>query len=158
MNIQNNHMIGDLMEPDPIGFGFDAPGWTILVIVFVLAMGVYGLRKLYLFYKNKYRRLAISEIRAIDIDHGNCGVVIFTLVNVLKRVAITAYGRRGVATLQGCDFFDFLKSKIKNGQFSQQSKVFFTKHIYEGDKANVTAKQLVFLRTECINWIKMHYV
>ncbi len=158
MNELDTNTIGELMEPDPIGFSFAAPGWTMLFVLFLLALAMFALWKLYKYNKNKYRRLALAEISAMDIGQEHCSVIIYNTLSLLKRVAITAYGRDNLASIQGLQFLQFLQAKIENPGFSEESEKIFTKHIYEGNQANVSLEQLELLQIESINWIKMHHV
>ncbi len=158
MNELDTNTIGELMEPDPIGFSLAAPGWTILLVLFLLALTIFALWKLYKYNKNKYRRLALAEMSAIDFEQEQYSVIIYNTLSLLKRVAITAYGRDNLASIQGLQFLRFLQTKIKGPGFSEGSEKIFTKHIYEGNQASVSSEQLELLQIESINWIKMHHV
>lgn len=158
INTENINTIGELMEPSPIGFNFGAPGWTLLLIILLLALMAYGIWKIYQYRKNKYRRIALKELNAIQIGQTKASEVIINIITLLKRVALTAYGREQVAEKNGEAFLNFLQQQSKEQTLTDTNKAMFTTYLYEGDKVDVSSDQLELLRFESINWIKQHHV
>ena len=158
MNTLNSNSIGELMEPEPIGFSFGAPGWTILLMVFIAVLLMYGLWEFYQYKKNKYRRLAIEELSLIDLMQGESGFIVLSIVSLLKRLALTAYGREEVASVYGKQFVSFLQTKVRGKSFSGDSEQIFIKHLYQGDKTIIPLDKLKLFYNESSNWIKQHHV
>lgn len=158
MNTQNNSSIGELMEPEAIAFSFAAPGWIIVLVLILLVLLAFAIWKLYQYKKNKYRRLAIKELSALNNGNKEISNVILNTVSLLKRVAITAYGRNEVASIHGSHFLQFLQSKTNATIFSDEVEIIFTKHLYEGCKAEVSSEKLALLHQQSMNWINEHHV
>ncbi|WP_075591341.1 DUF4381 domain-containing protein [Labilibacter marinus] len=158
MNIRNNSSIGELMEPEAIAFSFAAPGWMMLLLLILLVLLAFAIWKRYQYKKNKYRRVAINELNALNNSNNEISAVILNTIFLLKRVAIAAYGRKEVASINGSFFFQFLKSKTNTAVFSDELEIIFTKHLYEGNKAELTNNELELLHRQSINWINEHDV
>lgn len=150
--------IGDIIEPNRIEFSFGAPGWTILLLLVLAAVFVFGLWKLCQYKKNKYRRLALAELNLIEISTDKTSSILTQIVFMLNRVAIKAYGREEVVELNGLPFMRFLQSKVSSDLFSEGSESVFKRHIYEGKNSKLSFKQLESFYNESINWIKQHRV
>ena len=157
MNTENNS-IGELMEPDAIGFSFGAPGWNILLLLFLAVLFGIALWKLYQYKKNKYRRLAINELNSINKGQNEASYIILNTISILKRVAITAYGRNNIASINGSRFLEFMQTKTRIAIFTNEVEKIFTKHLYEGSKTHVAADKLELLHQQSMNWINQHHV
>ena len=62
MEEYQNIDIGKIVEPEPIGFSFDAPGWGILLGLVVFVLILIAVKYMLHYRKNKYRRIATSKI------------------------------------------------------------------------------------------------
>jgi hypothetical protein len=118
MQLQNS-AVGNLIEPAPTSFSFDAPGWYILLVTLMLLMvlltGRYLIRK----RKNKYRKLALEKVQQLALQNSESQS--WEINKVLKGICMNKYGRGCCAALTGKDWFDFLNGKCKTPVFNQEA-------------------------------------
>ena len=147
--------LGPILEPDPISFSFDTPGWYILGTLLLLIIFLLSLRWVKQYRNNAYRRAAIIEINQINSSNSSLesGSQLSQLLVILKMTAIKSYGRKIVATLDGKTWLMFLESKAKNTAFSQ-FEVMITNSIYKNIAPD--AKELDELKNLSKKWIQTH--
>tara|TARA_R110001599_G_scaffold39444_7_gene120502 strand:- start:12757 stop:13239 length:483 start_codon:yes stop_codon:yes gene_type:complete len=105
-----------LRSPDPVAFWPPAPGWWILAALGCAALALLSWSLLRRYQRNRYRRLARAQLRAIEAAYHTDASVTDTLsaVNMLlKGVCLQVYPRREVAALSGTRWLQFL-----NGEFA----------------------------------------
>ena len=117
--------LGPLMEPDPLAFSFDMPGWYFLggLMILVLAISSYfGIRK---YKRNAYRRNAVSQVHKLaeSNDALDGSAHLNGLLALLKVVALNYYDREIVASKTGKDWLSFLDSTGKDTSFSSYERV-----------------------------------
>jgi len=143
-----NDDFGSLLEPDPVVFSFEAPGWTYLIIlVMMLTMGI-GFAWRYLYNKNTYRRKAINQIQKLT-DLGQVNVL-------LKSLALRSFERHEVAELYGEPWIEFLLSKLKNHTFSSKELTNTIDKIW--DVQTVTSQELDHFKLFSSFWVKYYHV
>ena len=150
-----NQDLGPILEPEPIKFSFDTPGWYILGILVLVAILVLTIRWIKHYRKNAYRRSAIKKLNLINPSTSKIelGQQFLELLVILKLAALKAYGRKDVATLYGKPWLIFLETKGKNTPFSSfESTV--SKAIYENTSPN--AKELNEFKNLSKKWIQTH--
>lgn len=102
-----------IIEPTPIEFSFAAPGWMYLGMTAIIILLLVILIKAIRYYKNKYRRDAISQvILANDLRSINV---------ILKSLALKSFGRENVAPLYGKEWSCFLLSKLKTSEMEAEN-------------------------------------
>ena len=160
MNEQAQQKIGQLIEPEPVTFSFAAPGWTFLLIIFILAITILVMQAYINYRRNRYRREAIAFINNLYANSvEDASWILYKTLETLKRVSFVSYGRKEQAHLFGNQWLVFLEEKNKGQQvFSDKVKVMISQAIYNGKSLNLSAQQLEMLREESINWIKSHHV
>lgn len=159
MEDSQNINIGSLAEPDHIGFSFDAPGWSVLLGLFVLILIWTGIKQYMKYRKNKYRRIAIASVE----DVFNAGLpadkLVFKIAEILKRVSITSFGRAEVAHMNGIRWLEFLTRKNDDKPvFSAPLQKVFSDTLYMGEKASLDDEVYIELKEASLNWIKKHRV
>ncbi len=103
-----------LIEPSPIQFSFNTPGWYFIGIALIIILLFLCVRWIIVYRRNAYRRDAVKELNTTkNID----GLV--HILEIIKLVAITTYGRDTVANLSGKDWFKFLNSSSKKRSFTK---------------------------------------
>jgi hypothetical protein len=145
---------GRLIEPDPVRFSFDAPGWYVLAVILIISFVIFFIRWMKRYRKNAYRRAALRRIAELtSASTASTEIILNELMILLKRVALQTYGRQKVASLSGEEWFSYLESKGKNTPFVEFEEP-VTAAIYEGEKLeNKTIDELVQLSKK---WIKTH--
>ncbi len=151
--------IGTLIEPTPIGFSFDAPGWMILLGIIILILIVIAYKKYQEYQKNKYRRFAASTIESLTLSELTIEEIVFKISEILKRVSITSYGRKEIASLNGKEWLHYMNQKGENKPFFQEnSKKTLTSLLYQGKNAQISNDEIQDYKKESLNWIKKHRV
>ena len=117
--IENTPDIGTLLEPDPVAFSFETPGWYILAGILLMSLILFFVRWLRNYRKNAYRREAVKQLSAIQnsTEGSAIGSSLQQLLTLLKIVAIQTYGRPAVAPLYGKNWLSFLQGKGKDTPF-----------------------------------------
>ena len=101
----------DIHLPDPISWWPPAPGWWLLAATGLLLLLIL-VAMLYQRYRARaYRRSAIRELERCYRQWRQCGGAADYprhMNSLLKRTAMVAYGRTGVAALNGVSWYAFL--------------------------------------------------
>ena len=151
--------IGELIEPEPITFGLGAPGWYMLLGVVVSVLLVYLFIAYRTYRRNKYRRVALQMLQTIKHAGFPPYHYLFRTAALLKRVSITAYGRRELAPLHGTDWLEFLKNSNRGkSNFSEPVRDLLTWGLYQGEKLSLSDQEMEALYQESRHWIKKHRV
>ena len=147
--------LGSLIEPDPIKFSFDTPGWYLLGgIIFILSC-LLLLRVIQNYRKKAYRRDAIEKLDQIE-NVSKKGFNYSTLNHVfalLKIVAFETYGRHEVAGMHGSEWLTFLESKAANVSFNKYQEDIY-RAIYKEEKVPETV--VIELISQSKKWIQTH--
>ncbi|UXX78777.1 DUF4381 domain-containing protein [Reichenbachiella carrageenanivorans] len=104
-----------LYEPPPVAFTFETVGWSVLVGLIVLILVIVIFFQIRKYIHNRYRREAIQEIEALDLDQ----TPLRTSLMIIKRVAIQVFGREQVGALHGRVWLEFLEKSAKGVQFAR---------------------------------------
>jgi hypothetical protein len=137
---------GQLIQPKPVVFSFGAPGWYVLgaVILLLLAGAVWLLRQNY--RKNRYRRQALGELKG----YGAGPSALYPANMLLKRIAISRYGRVPAASIRGSEWVAFLNKSRGRELFGKGDAALleqvYTTGAYAADGFLEKAKK----------WIKKH--
>jgi hypothetical protein len=113
----------DLHLPEPVAFWPPAPGWWLLagLLVLLLVVTLWWWRR---YRRRAYRRAALSELRRIHQalqQGGDSTALIAELSILLRRVAISRYGREQVAALHGTAWLEFLDRSGRTTAFSKEA-------------------------------------
>jgi len=151
----NTSALGQLIEPDPVPYSFNTPGWyavLILLLIIFLLIAFFQYRK---YRRNAYRREALQKLEQIE----NSGYSVVYAINLLlKTLAIQLFGRRTVADLHGPTWFLFLSSKLeKHPGLTDQSIDEYTLALYN-DQFQLDEKRRKELVAFARLWILKHKV
>lgn len=108
---------GSIIEPDPIRFSFETPGWYILFFLLIIISLFLIFKWIKKYRKNAYRRNAVKNINKLAQNN------LDELLIILRLTAIETYGRENIAGLYGKDWISFLDSKVKNPLFENYETV-----------------------------------
>ncbi len=153
--VSESQELGPILEPDPIKFSFDTPGWYFLAIVLLLFL-LFGIFKWVKHYRNNaYRRQAIKKLDQliINTDEIDLSQQVTEVLTVLKLVAFQTYGRKEVAALHGKPWFLFLDSKVKSNSFSELEPL-ISESIYQCIPMGVN--ELTAFKNLSKIWIRKH--
>jgi hypothetical protein len=105
-------LMHDLVMPEPVSWLPQTPGWWVVLgwLVAVLLLAAWQVVKRR--HRNRYRREALAELKAIEAEQGTGAAQ--RIAAVLKRTALVAYPRRDVAGLYGTAWARFLTESAGN--------------------------------------------
>lgn len=152
-----NDQYGKLIEPPPVSFSFGAPGWYVLAALLlsvVLSIAVLIWRH---YLKNKYRTHALQWLDAKQQEYtvnNNYNALVYETTMLVKRIAISKYGRNVVAGKRKEAFIEYINSKYKAVEFNDADKTLLSDTIYTDKNIEQhTAEQFV---SKARQWIKQH--
>jgi len=143
----------DIHEPAPISWWPPALGWwlvALLLLACAAATFLWIRRKRKQHLRNRYR---VEAVRLLDaVDTGNLQAV-QEINEILKRVAVTTYGRTTCGNLTGSQWLDFLQNTATVECPTEAQKVLL-EHLYRKDivDANGNAR----LRDYAVHWVQQH--
>jgi hypothetical protein len=150
---ENAADIGELIEPAPIGFSFDAPGWYALAILIgLLLLGV--VIGVWIHHvRNRYRRDALRFILTLENDVSDKSVLVYEVNMLLKRIALRFVSRDAVASLRNEQWIDFLNKTAKPNLFSKDLTRDVFQGIYNGSVQSQHADSFLSMAKE---WVNVH--
>lgn len=142
----------DIHLPNPVGWWPPAPGWWLLAGIM---LGVIA----WLFWRWKQQQreersleLALSELERLQRHHGNNTKDLLRELSVLlRRVAMTQYGRQAVSGLTGDAWVKFLDAKAGKPLFAGKLAHLLTEVPYRPETQAETTALLHAIR----QWIKL---
>jgi hypothetical protein len=142
----------DIHLPDPVGWWPLAPGWWLLAGLMLAVIA-------WLFWRWKQQQrseqsleLALSELERLQGKHGkNTKELLRELSVLLRRVAMTQYGRQAVSGLTGDAWVKFLDAKAGKPLFSGKLAHLLTEIPYRPETQAETTALLQAIRL----WIKL---
>jgi flagellar biosynthesis component FlhA len=141
----------DIIVPDTIGFFPLAPGWYILFLLLLTLLFYFGYQRYKMYEREQYRRDAEEELEALNNKNRENTIA---LLDLAKRVAISAYGREIIATLDGDRWWDFMETYSKTS-VSSELRSSIEKLLYEEDvDFDVSVFDAVFLMVS--QWVETH--
>ena len=149
--------VGKLIEPDPVKFTWGAPGWYMLGILLLLLIGVVALLMWRHHQKNKYRRSALSWLEEKERKLLNQQPVqlVYDSTMLMKRIAMSRYGRDEVASLPNKEWVTFLNSVCKSPMFTDNDAMWLAKILYvPGEQPNLDEAKGFIVKTKA--WIRHH--
>jgi hypothetical protein len=145
---------GPLLEPDPVPFTFDAPGWFFLAGIFFISVVAYSIAWLKRYRQNAYRRAATKRIKALTRQsQSSTEITLNELMILLRNVAMQTYGRQTVASLSGKDWFSYLESKGSKTPFTDFEMMIYAS-VYRGKPVEKKAIEEIVQLSK--RWIKTH--
>ncbi len=147
---------GELIEPDKVGFSFDAPGWKWLFMAILLLLIIIVVVQIRKYIKNAYRREAIKKVNEIA-SLEDVSEVIYQLVYQLKIVAMNVYGRNPIANLSEMEWINYLNKRQYVNLFDQENTSLIFRKLYNKDET-VSKNELNAFITQIKVWIKKHKV
>ena len=110
----------DIHLPEAISWWPPAPGWWILAIIVLLAVGGCTYYVFRYIRRNRYRREALQELLALNKKMVGLSTrdSVEQLAILLRRVAIQTCGRETVAPLVGEEWLRFLDNRGETNQFT----------------------------------------
>jgi len=144
----------DLHLPPPVGWWPPAPGWWGLAMLVLVGLGVAGYFLGRYFWRNRYRRVALRELRLLrenaSSQEPRCQLEL--LAALLRRVAMEGCGRTRVAPLSGAAWLELLDRTGRTNQFSAGPGRVLGQDLYRP----IPAEDPVHLYPLVEEWIRRH--
>lgn len=146
--------LGPLVEGESIAYSFQVPGWHMVLGLLLLAVLVTGLLYLIRYMRNAYRRDALREVEHIMEEEA--GGWTYGIGLLLKNLAMEKFDKMQVASLQGREWYSFLRSSSKpDPRFSDADFKTFEAYTYN---ARVPDRELgEKLGDFARHWIRTHH-
>lgn len=150
----------DIIVPASAPWWPPAPGWYwVLGLAVVLLMT--ALIKAFMHWQhNRYRREALAELAHQEAALANPErrpLVLLGLAELLKRTAVTAFRREGVATLTGPKWFEFLDHTARGSRFRDALGPMLEYAVYDPRTAVALDPQKIHSLVEAVrHWIQHH--
>lgn len=149
----------DIHLPDAVSWWPPAPGWLFVCGVLLVAAGFFATRWFLGYRRNRYRRVAVSELEqlAAALDARKNPTSTLQAVNgLLKRVALRAYSREDVAQLHGADWASFLAERGKLGKRQAETARLLAEAPYQAEPPISGQKELADCIQMARDWIRRH--
>ena len=143
----------DIMLPEAVGFFPLAPGWYILLLLFLTLLFHFALKGYRSYKKEQYRRDAFEVLAGLQQKNRENTKALLSLA---KRVGLSAYGRENIAILNGDDWWDFMEehSQAKVGSTLRKEIQIF---LYQ-DAATFSESTFDAVLDFVTEWITTHKV
>ena len=144
----------DLHVPPPVSFWPPALGWWIAagIILGFFAVGFWFLRYR---LKTAPRRDALKELLLLQdrfVQTQNCRELMSGLSQLLRRYALSCFGRQTVAGLTGLPWLKFLDEQGKTHKFSdERNRNAWLEVPYASDHGEINGAEMIDLAEQ---WIK----
>jgi hypothetical protein len=141
----------DIAVPPPIPWWPPAPGWYAVGGVGLVLVGVAGSAAGSRWWRNRYRRAALKELRRLPRG----GNLVPALAELLKRTALAAFPRDRVASLTGERWLRFLNETGRTDDFTRDPGTVLGDTEYRPDPllAEAEAARLIDIAR---HWIAHH--
>ncbi|MGL1889472.1 MAG: DUF4381 domain-containing protein [Reichenbachiella sp.] len=138
---------GPIIEPQPIEFSLDAPGWSFVLLGVMLLTLISVAVLAYRYYVNGYRRGAIKKIgEESSIARVNV---------ILKSIALKSFARDEVSSLYGDKWIEFLTGQLKHFDLD---KVEICEALNSSYDANESPDSIAVYKSFATLWIKKYHV
>ena len=156
-DIFGNYVLGDefveVVAPAAVYWLPQTAGWAWLGGIALLLLLRYAWRRLRHWYRNRYRREAAVQLRAL----GNAPADehwLEELNRLLKLTALAAFSREQVASLSGTAWVEFLNSRCEQPPFSTTQGELLAEAIYR--RTLPAANERAQLLSACLRWVEGH--
>ena len=152
--------LNDIVLPAQVGWWPLATGWYILSALLFIVLAWLGYQSLRRWFKNRYRRAALQELRSLadgmrNGEHRDSSLRQIPIL--LKRTALSIYPREQVASLAGKDWRRFLNSRLRNPSFAESvASTLDTVSYSAGDLSRVDKRSATALLSASRHWLKHH--
>jgi hypothetical protein len=148
----------ELIEPPPVKFSFDAPGWYVtgaLLIILVLVAAIFWYRH---YKRNRYRAAALVQLakkEALLIPQQQYDALVYESDLLLKRIAMKKYGRDNVAGLTSLEWVNYINQTWKEKSFNNAEAQLLKHNVYAFSN-NISKEEAEAFVEKSKRWIRTH--
>ncbi len=150
--------LGQFIEPAPVSFSLNAPGWNVVAVTLILSLLTTGIGIIIHYRKNRYRRKALKQINKEQqrlATEKKYIELLYVTNSIIKKITIRQHGRQQVASLQSKEWLDFLNNQCNKVIFNTTDKNLLT-HLYLVDNNQPDEKETMDFVSKAKQWIKQH--
>lgn len=149
-----NDSFGQLIEPPAVGFTFGAPGWYVLGVAVLFVLLLFGWLMIRHYRRNRYRRdaLAYVALHEANLTENPAGAT-YEMNMVMKRLAISLYGRSASASLRSGQWIALLNESIGKELFDTGDSALVSEALYNGQVSVDSARKF---SAKARTWISDH--
>lgn len=115
-------LIHEAAPPDPPLWVPQTVAWAIVLSWLVVLVGLFAWRSVSRFHRNRYRRVALRTLTALEQDSAeNPSVAAAQITGLVKRTAMKAFPDKNVSALTGARWSAFLSSTCPHTRFDARS-------------------------------------
>ncbi len=154
--------LADIVVPEAVSFAPVTLGWKLLAGALILAMALAGMAAYRRYRRNRYRRQALAELKALAAAVTQAGPekaeALRTVPVLLRRVALSADHRTAVASLSGAAWLDYLDARYPGKGFAAGPgrTVEAVGYLPEPQISALESGTVGALLEEVRSWIKSH--
>lgn len=148
----------ELIEPPPVKFSFDAPGWYVvgaLLMLLLLASAILWYRH---YKRNRYRAAALLQLakkKELLIPQQQYDVLMYESDLLVKRVAMKKYGRNNVAGLTASQWIAYINQTWKEKSFTNEEGQLLSQKVYAFNN-NISKEEAETFVEKSKRWIRKH--
>ncbi|MEX6686963.1 DUF4381 domain-containing protein [Danxiaibacter flavus] len=148
----------ELIEPAPVKFSFEAPGWYVVGILFVLLLITSALLWYRHYKRNNYRAAALLQLAKkveLFIPQQRYDALVYESDLLVKRIAMKKYGRNNVAGLTASQWIDYINQTWKEKSFTAEEGQLLNQKVYAFNN-NISKEEAETFVEKSKRWIKKH--
>ena len=134
----------DIVLPPEVSWWPLAPGWCVLVGLFVLAVGFWAVTRFQKWRGNAYRRFAIRELQGLND--------VASVAELLRRTALVGFRRQEIAATIGENWVDWLASRCSE-EMRPEVRQQLSQGIYQRPEED---SDIGFLKEYAGIWVRHH--
>ncbi len=153
-----DQQVGKLIEPPPVAFDFKAPGWYVLGVMFLLLIIFITWLAVKYYRRNLYRKHALQFLNNVEkllLPVNEFDLLVYQTQMLIKRIAMTRYGRRNVSGLRGDEWIAFINATWREKSFDDNDEALLNQNIY-APQPTVSADEAAKFIEKARRWIKKH--
>lgn len=155
--------LADVVQPPPVSWRPQTVGWEVLGVVLVVIALYLAWRGIRWWFRNRYRRDALAELRALELrwqaEPDTGPAVLAALPALIKRCALAAWPRDQVAGSSGEQWAQFLVRNAGHARHGAQALAPLVREIQYHDTqalARVSPHDVQVLIEASRQWIQGH--
>ena len=151
--IFGNYALGDfngVVSPPAINWLPQTPGWYLVAALVLLWLLRTAIRRLRLWYHNRYRREAAARLNSLEPSPN----FVAEVNRILKLSALVGFPRQQVAALWGDSWTGFLNARCEQPPFSAEQCRLLAQGVYQQQPPGPEASER--LRQASLVWVKQH--
>jgi len=145
-----------LIEPPPVHFSMQAPGWYVLEVLAALLMIITAILWIRHYLYNRYRRRGISYINRLQRRQAGKVIIMYECIMLAKRIGMAVYGRTAVAGLSGKGWINFLNATAHKQLFPEEDAQSITNTIYRAAN-HIPEEKINRFINHLKTWISQHH-